>query len=52
MKDGAKIMYYLNEDNWRLRSPEDVDNYTLKDINMSIYDKNKIIITNEVFNTL
>ena len=52
MKDGAKIMYYLNEDDWRLRSPEDVDNYTLKDINMSIYDKNKIIITNEVFNTL
>ena len=55
MKDGAKIMYYLNEADWRFRTPEDledIDDYTLTDIDMSIDDKNKVVITNEVFNTL
>lgn len=51
MKDGAKIMYYLNEDDWRFRTPEDAKNYTLK--NQEVVISNNIYtITNDVFSTL
>lgn len=51
MKDGAKIMYYLNEDDWRFRTPEDAKNHTLK--NQEVVISNNIYtITNDVFSTL
>lgn len=51
MKDGAKIMYYLNEDDWRFRTPEDAKNHTLK--NQEVVISNNIYtITNGVFSTL
>ena len=51
MKNGAKIMYYLNEDDWRFRTPEDAKNHTLK--NQEVVISNNIYtITNGVFSTL
>lgn len=51
MKDGAKIMYYLNEDDWRFRTPEDAKNHTLSDF---IYTDDNVTgyIQNDVFSTL
>lgn len=51
MKDGAKIMYYLNEDDWRFRTPEDAKNHTLKNQEVVI-NNNIYTITNGVFSTL
>ncbi len=54
MKDGAKIMYYLNEDDWRFRTPEDAKNYTLKNIEFDPYNENDGIYSlfDDVFKTL
>lgn len=52
MKDGAKIMYYLNEDDWRFRTPEDAKNHTLKNINPLFVKSTTCIIKDEVFSTL
>ncbi len=52
MKDGAKIMYYLNEDDWRFRTPEDAKNYTLKNINPLIVSDEIYQIKDPVFSTL
>lgn len=52
MKDDAKIMYYLNEDDWRFRTPEDAKNYILKNCDVTSYDDGRYKLNNEVFNTL
>lgn len=51
MKGGVKIMYYLNETDWRFRTPQDARNYILKDQVIS-FDGDKHTITNDVFSTL
>lgn len=56
MKDGAKIMYYLNEDDWRFRTPEDAKNHILKDcelvISGDIDGQFNFKITDSAFSTL
>ena len=51
MKGSVKIMYYLNETDWRFRTPQDARNYILKDQVIS-FDGDKHTITNDVFSTL
>ena len=51
MKGGVKIMYYLNETDWRFRTPQDARGYILKDQVIS-FDGDKHTITNDVFSTL
>ena len=51
MKGGVKIMYYLNETDWRFRTSQDARNYILKDQVIS-FDGDKHTITNDVFSTL
>lgn len=51
MKNGAKIMYYLNENDWRFRTPQDARSYILKDQVIS-FDGNSHTFTNDVFSTL
>lgn len=52
MKDGAKIMYYLNEDDWRFRTPEDAKNHTLKNIISTTFGDKTYYIEDPVFSTL
>lgn len=54
MKDGVKIMYYLNENDWRFRRDEDAAKYTLTDQTFTAIDIDSCTgtITNEVFSTL
>ena len=51
MKGGAKIMYYLNENDWRFRTPQDARGYILKDQVIN-FDGNSHTFTNDVFSTL
>lgn len=51
MKGDVKIIYYLNETDWRFRTPQDVRSHTLKDQVIS-FDGNEHTITNDVFSTL
>ena len=51
MKGGVKIMYYLNETDWRFRTPQDARSHILKDQVIS-FDGDKHTITNDVFSTL
>lgn len=51
MKGGVKIMYYLNETDWRFRTPQDAKSHILKDQVIS-FDGDKHTITNDVFSTL
>lgn len=51
MKGGVKIMYYLNENDWRFRTPQDAREYILKNQAINFND-NKYTITNDVFSTL
>lgn len=51
MKSGVKIMYYLNENDWRFRTPQDARGYILKDQVINFND-NSHTFTNNVFSTL
>ena len=51
MKSGIKIMYYLNENDWRFRTPQDARGYILKDQVINFND-NSHTFTNNVFSTL
>lgn len=51
MKDGVKIMYYLNETDWRFRTPQDAREHILKNQVINFND-NKHTITNNIFGTL
>jgi hypothetical protein len=51
MKGGVKIMYYLNNTDWRFRTPQDAKSYKLKDQVIS-FNGNEHTITNDVFSTL
>lgn len=51
MKDGARIIYYLNENDWRFRTPQDARSYILKDQVIN-FDGNVHTLVNNVFETL